>query len=153
MRDDLGVWPPSQAEALVRVLSDHGIDAETEPSDGSGGEQVRVTVPSADATTAANVMAARMDEIAAAAAVTRKERATRWFEDEDDEGGPPLMMERFRRMGTVLVVLVAGLMIAIMIPGPLRIVAALGTFAVLAVLVIRGRRSDDRDDQEYGPGA
>lgn len=150
MSRDLGTWGRAQAEALVRVLAENGIEADTERT----ADGIRVTVQPDDAARASRVMSARMEEIAAAAEIRRTARAPRWFEDDDDdEEGRPLLMERFRRLGAVLGVLIAGLMVAFYVPGPFRIVAAFLTFLVIGLFIARGRNDADDEDRTYGPGA
>jgi hypothetical protein len=143
---DLGSWPQAQARALVKALSRQGVTAHTEPD----GPLVRVLVRDEDSDQAHAAMAGAMEDIARARFEQPERRVVRTAHghDEDDDGGRPLVMERFRRIGPALAVLVAAGMIAIMIPGRLR----LGIFflAILVIVWFAVRRDDD--DREHGPG-
>ena len=60
-------------------------------------------------------------------------------------------MEKLRRYGPGLAILVSGLMVALLVPGPFRVVAMILTF--IAIFFFGTRSRDPDDESRYGPGA
>lgn len=154
MRADLGTWPNEQAEVLVRVLRDQGVDAAVDAE----GARARVTVEAAHASRATTVMSAAMDQLAAAARrpasphaddshVTSAAEPTA----DDHEEGPPLVMERFRRMAPVIGVLVATMMVALMVPGWFKIVAIVVAVAGYVLLRVGGSADGAAAEERHRP--
>lgn len=72
---------------------------------------------------------------------------------EEDGSGRPLVMERMRRLGVpVAIVLAAVMVVFLAYQGPLA--GAVGAFiaTIVVILTLRARSTDD-DTEEYGPGA
>ncbi len=151
MPADLGTWSRPQAAALLKVLKRAGIRASTEPApDGSG---LTVTVPDAQADRAHAALAADMDTIARAAREERasdekRRRGKATVSDLDDArrrrsapGERPLVMERVGRLGPVLGIVVAALLVAAVVPDGLRFPVLIVVVLGLAYLLGRG---DDR---------
>ena len=75
--------------------------------------------------------------------------------EDDEEYGPPLLMERLRRLGPLVVLLVALLAVTVatgfaLPTGFLRPFVFIVVLIVVTAIVFISRR---RDDREYGPGA
>lgn len=141
MADDLGTWPRPQAETIRDVLGEEGLTATLEPAD----HDVRVTVPDGQAGRAHRALAAQMGRVAAAARRTDPAAGQRPDTDETS----PLVMERLRRWGAGVAVVVAVMFVAIE-TGPLAIPAAL--LMLLAIGVFRWWYTHD-DGPRYGPDA
>lgn len=141
--EDLGPWSRPQARAIGEVLREAGLDPRLEPD----GDRVRVSVPDDQAGAAHRALAAQMGRVAGAAGSGRS------GDGQDGENGEaPLVLERLRSWGGWLAVLVVVMFVALEIPGPLRLPAAL--LALAAVLAARWWWGRDRDGRgPYGPGA
>ncbi|MEE8601025.1 hypothetical protein [Euzebya tangerina] len=149
------------AEAVVVVLERAGIRAWT--TDPAPDGDVEVMVEEGQREAALRTLAQRMDEVRDASAALRPEparpesvkapRFRRRSEDEDDDqsalpeelrDGPPLVMERFRNLSWVLVILLVPLMVVTLAPtirSDLGIRIALGVAVVVIVtMVVRRRR-------------
>ncbi|MDX1657553.1 MAG: hypothetical protein R3343_01920 [Nitriliruptorales bacterium] len=65
-----------------------------------------------------------------------------------------MLFEKLRRYGSMLAILVSGLMVAIMVPGrPFQILAAILTFVAIFFFAGRGTEEDEDEQRRYGPGA
>jgi hypothetical protein len=147
LAEDLGTWPAEQATVLVDVLQRAGIPPKARRTRAG----VEITVDDAQADEAHATLVANMDTIARAARSPAGERprgrkgrtpAVRG----DDEVKPPerpLTAQRLVRFGRPLAILVAGLMIASIMPGPLRFVVLMATVAAMVWLL--GKETDHED--------
>lgn len=137
------------ARAVVVVLRRAGIDASATPGPQ---DETEVRVPEPDRDRAMQVLGARMDEVVEA--VTAADQGDRRrvvtpppavdLPDPDDvHAGPPLVMERFRSMSYLAVVVLVPLLIVTLAPtvrGNVRVVVAIVLMGVVAALVVRRRR-------------
>lgn len=140
----LASFDPALAEAVVAVLRREGVSAVAEP-DGNG--QVEVRVPAAHREQALTVLAARMEavhELARSGTAAGAAPAASAAPDEDD--GPPIVMERFRRMGFGIAVVLAPLLI-VTLGGALPLGYAVGLFVLGLVAVVYWRRRSEDDEQ------
>ncbi len=105
----LVAFDPSTARAVVEVLRRAGITAMSEPL-GDGDDEVRV--PEAKRGLALTVLSDNMERIAAAVAQERRkaDEPAAVPDPDDPSAGPPLVMERFRRMGFVPILLLVPLL-------------------------------------------
>ncbi len=135
------------ARAVVVVLRRAGVDASSVA--GPDGE-TDVTVPEPDRDRAMQVLGSRMEEVAQAVAAgdveeQRRARPAPPPRDAEDDvhAGPPLVMERFRRMRYLAVILMVPLLVVTLAPtirGNVRVVVALVLMGVAAAVVLRRRR-------------
>lgn len=153
----LVAFDPTTAEVVVGVLDRAGIRADLGPADPRG--DVPVLVPPAARDAALAVLAERMEEIAAAvrtadagtttatSSARRRDRAgspadagMADLDPDDPRSGPPLVMERFRNLGYLALLLVPLLAVSLAVPGMPRwlsvLVLVVGTLALLGA---RGR--------------
>jgi hypothetical protein len=157
---DLGTWSRPQATVLVKVLKRAGVRATTQ--DTADGAAVSVTVAEDQADRAHAAIAAEMDTIARAA---REERATRERRASvtriDDArrrrgrsrgsgDGPPLVTERLRRLGPLIGIIVAAMMVVAVVPGNLRFPVMI--VVVLGLVYLLGRGDGDGTGGGHGPG-
>lgn len=71
---------------------------------------------------------------------------------EDEPSGRPLLMERLRRLGVpVAIVLAAVMVVFLAYQGPLLGGVAAFVATIVIILWLRARTSDE-DDRAYGPG-
>lgn len=144
MAEDLGTWAPEQATVLLEVLQQAGLAPQARRTrDG-----IVVTVPTEQADEAHRQLVANMDAIARAArsggsGSRRRQQAPR-ASRQPASGSSPLTSERFLRRGRPLAILIVGVMLAALMPGPLRwmvIIAAVG--ALVYVLGKQGQHGGD----------
>lgn len=144
------------AEAVVAVLSRHGVPAAARPA-ADDADEVEVTVPEGAREDALRVLGTRMEEVREAAqaldargggAAPRRGRAPERDlvpppDPDDVHAGPPLVMERFRSLSWLTAVVLVPLL-AVTIAGPLtgdlRLVAAVSLMVVVGLLLWRRRR-------------
>lgn len=135
MAEDLGTWAPEQATVLLEVLQQAGLAPQAKRTR----EGIVVTVPSEQSDEAHRQLVANMDAIARAArsggsGSRRRPQAQRGARKQA-EGSSPLTSERFLRRGRPLAILIVGVMLVAIIPGPLRwLVLALTVGGLLYVL-------------------
>lgn len=141
MAEDLGTWAPEQATVLLEVLQQAGLAPQARRTR----EGIVVTVPTEQADEAHRQLVANMDAIARAArsggsGSRRRQQAPRPSRQQAS-GSSPLTSERFLRRGRPLAILIVGVMLATLMPGPLRwliIIAAVG--ALVYVLGKQGQQ-------------
>jgi hypothetical protein len=147
LAEDLGTWPAEQATVLVDALQQAGIT----PKARRTREGVEITVEDAKADEAHATLVANMDAIARAARSPvgesgRRRRGRTTPVRGDEQLKPPerpLTAQRLIRFGRPLAILVAGLMIAAVMPPPVRLVILMATVAAMVWLL--GRESDHDD--------
>jgi hypothetical protein len=147
LAEDLGTWPAEQATVLVDVLQRAGIPPKARRTRAG----VEITVDDAQADEAHATLVANMDTIARAARSSAAERPrgrrgrTPAVRGDDQVKPPerPLTAQRLVRFGRPLAILVAGLMIASIMPGPLRFVVLMATVAAMVWLL--GKETDHED--------
>jgi hypothetical protein len=115
----LDTFRPEVAGAVVTVLRRHGVAAWMRATGGSlpgldDGEAV-VLVERGRRDDAVQLLVAHMEEVGEAAAAEprplRHRRMTAPRHPMEDEPGPPIVMERFRRMGLAVAVVLAPLLV------------------------------------------
>lgn len=142
MREDLGSWPPAQAEAVADVLRRAGLHPRREPH----GDLRAVTVPAGESDAATREMASRMDEIAEAvradrrATSTRRERGRHDVPDDPGGHGRRLVTERLLAAGPLLAVVVSVLFVVALVPAPVRIPAGVVLLVAITAAARFGRR-------------
>ena len=147
MAEDLGTWPAEQATVLVDALQKAGIT----PTARRTREGVEITVEDEQADQAHATLVANMDAIARAARSPvsesgRRRRGRTPPVRGDEQAKPPdrpLTAQRLVRFGRPLAILVAGLMIAAVMPPPIRFVVLIATVAAMVWLL--GRETDHED--------
>ena len=144
----LATFDPRLASAVVAVLRRVGIPAVVEPLDH---DEVEVRVPAARREEALAVLAGRMEEVQRLAGETSADghghpRGDQPAAegDEDPEAGPAIVMERLRRMGLGIAVVLTPLLIITLAGGQLPMGYALALFVLGLVAVVYWRhRADD----------
>lgn len=125
------------ARAVVAVLRRAGIAAVSTPLDDDEDE---VSVPEAKRGLALAVLSDNMEQIAGAVARGREDVERQPADEDDPYEGPPLVMERFRRMGLVPVLLLIPLLaVTLAAPGLPRWAIWL-ILGLAVVAVVAGRR-------------
>lgn len=142
----LATFDPPVARAVAMVLRREGVPATVESLD-HGEAEVRVSPDRRDEALA--LLARHMeqvhelaaDEHAGAATATPLPLDTQF---EDDDAGPPIVMERLRRMGLGLALVLAPLLIITLSGADLPMGYAVGLFVVglAAVVYWRNRQTD-----------
>ncbi|AXV07482.1 hypothetical protein DVS28_a2803 [Euzebya pacifica] len=139
------------ADAVVAVLSRAGIPAWQDAEPDEYGDTV-VRVPDGQRNAAMREMGSRMEEIADEIAAAPAPRASIGRADgpvhrdpDDVHDGPPLVMQRFRDLRVLIVVVLAPLL-AVTIAGPflprsLRVVAFVVIVAAVGAVIWQRRRS------------
>lgn len=141
----LATFDPPLASAVVAVLRGMGISAAVEPLDH---DEVEVRVQAARREEALAVLASRMEEVqrlAQASLAGGGSPATEQQPAGDAEAEPPIVMERLRRMGLGIAVVLTPLLIITLAGGPLPIGYALALFILGLVAVVYWRHRADED--------
>lgn len=145
MAEDLGTWPPEQATVLVEVLQQAGITPQARRTrDG-----IEVTVDEKDSDQAHATLVANMDTIARAARSTpseprRKRPRTAPTGPKQAQRDAPerqLTSQRMTRFGRPMAILLAALLLAMVLPGALRVLVLAA--AVAAMVWMLGREPDE----------
>lgn len=146
----LATFDPPLASAVVAVLRRVGISATVEPLDH---DEVEVRVPAARREEALAALASRMEEVQRLARATSGnghsgpgEQEPVGEADEGEDGGPAIVMERLRRMGLGIAVVLTPLLVITLVGRQLPIGYALALFVLGLVTVVywRNRAEDDR---------
>lgn len=139
----LASFDAALADAVVALLRREGVPAVAEPV---GTDEVEVRVPVARRDAALGVLVAHMEDVQELArGGGARPRPGPEPEDPDAEEGPPIVMERLRRMGFGIAVVLAPLLL-VTLGGALPLGYALGVFVLgLAAVVYWRRRSEERD--------
>lgn len=148
MAEDLGTWPPEQATVLVDALQRAGLSPRTKRTK----EGIEVGVPDGESDQAHQTLVANMDAIAKAAKPTppagrRRGRAAavRAHPSGEQSQRPqrPLTTQRLARMGRPIAVLVAGLLLAAVVPGALKILVVVASLALMVWLIGKDAEDDE----------
>ena len=146
---ELAIFDADLAGAVVRVLRRHGVDAWLAAAPTEGGQRA-VHVAATQREPAFGVLADRMEEIHGELA-ERRPAAGRDRGHEEDASEPadarPLVMERFRRIGLNVAVLLAPLLVISLARPPFPVAVALITLVggMAAIVALRERQRDDQD--------
>lgn len=155
---ELSTFDPDLADAVVRVLRRHGFDAWVGEPAGAAGAERTVHVASGARDRALALLADRMEEVTGELAEHRstagRRRPARAEPDAGrdgagDDGSRPLVMERFRRAGLNLAVVLAPLLIVVLArpPFPLALTAVVLVAGMALIVALRDRQLRRRDDR------
>lgn len=143
----LATFDAPLADAVVTVLRREGVPAAARPlADG----EVEVRVPAARRDEALALLADRMEAVRAQAHGGDGSAPTSLplvdGESAEDESGPPLVMDRLRRMGLGVVIVLAPLLVITLAQPNLPVGYALALFVVGLVAVVFWVNRGEQDD-------
>ena len=148
---ELATFDADLAAAVVRVLRRHGVQAWVAEQPTEDGRQRAVHVAAPQREPAFAVLADRMEEVHRELAERRPAAAERPEHEQgpsEPPGTRPLVMERFRRIGLNVAVLLAPLLVVSLARPPFPVAIALltlvGGIALIVVLRERQRHHHDR---------
>lgn len=141
----LAIFDPPLAEAVATILGREGVPATVEPLDHAEAE---VRVPAARRDEALALLATHMEAVRelldGAGASDTTTTTSLPLADPDDETGRPMVMERFRRMGLGVAVVLAPLLAITLAARDLPIGYALLIFLAGLVAVVYWRNREER---------
>lgn len=142
----LATFDPPLAEAVVTILHAEGIPTSVEPLDH---HEVEVRVPAARRDEALALLADRMEQIhelvarAGSVTATPLPLTDHAGDAEEDGSGGPIVLERLRRMGLGVAVLLAPLLVITLSGVNFPLGYALALFVVGLVAVVYWRNRDE----------
>lgn len=143
----LATFDAPLADAVVTVLRREGVPAAARPL---GDGEVEVRVPAARRDEALALLADRMEDVRAEVHGGDGSAPTSLplvdGESAEDESGPPLVMDRLRRMGLGVVIVLAPLLVITLAQPNLPVGYALALFVVGLVAVVFWVNRGEQDD-------